>query len=182
MRSPRVRASLTAPHPPHSALAAQPWASFRIEEPRVPPVSEQASILFYRVSARREGSEPYVALVSSTYALDEGEWRLVLISGRRAAECSQCDPGRCGRDDHDLGRRVRDRDCTGASTPWSASPSPSSSSEAGSAETRVWRRRGVFRAGRACRGARRRRPNVCQQPWYTLSTRTPHAARISRQH
>jgi len=42
------------------------------------PVSEQVSILLYRVSARREGSEPYVALVSSTYAHDEDEWKLVL--------------------------------------------------------------------------------------------------------
>lgn len=61
-----------------NSLAAQPWASFRIEEPRVLPVSEQVSILLYRVSARREGSEPYVALVSSTYAHDEDEWKLVL--------------------------------------------------------------------------------------------------------
>ncbi|WP_397443288.1 MULTISPECIES: DUF4440 domain-containing protein [unclassified Phormidium] len=60
------------------SLAAQPWKSFQIEEPRVISLSERAEVLVYRVTARREGSEPYVALINSTYTLSGGVWELVL--------------------------------------------------------------------------------------------------------
>lgn len=60
------------------SLAAQPWKSFQIEEPRVISVSERAEVLVYRVTAQREGSEPYVALITSTYELSGGVWKLVL--------------------------------------------------------------------------------------------------------
>lgn len=60
------------------SLAVQPWKSFQIEEPRVILLSESAEALVYRVTAQREGSEPYVALINSTYELRGGMWKLVL--------------------------------------------------------------------------------------------------------
>ena len=59
-------------------LAAQPWKSFQTEEPRVISLSESAEVLVYRVTAQREGSEPYVALINSTYEFSGGMWKLVL--------------------------------------------------------------------------------------------------------
>lgn len=60
------------------SLGAQPWASFRLEEPRVLPLSESSGVVVYRIVAQREGSSPYEALISSTYSLREGNWKLVL--------------------------------------------------------------------------------------------------------
>lgn len=45
-----------------NSLAAQPWKSFQIEEPRVILFSESAGVVVYRVSAEREGHDPYIAL------------------------------------------------------------------------------------------------------------------------
>jgi hypothetical protein len=59
------------------SLAAQPWKSFQIEEPRVILLSESAGVLIYRVSAQREDSDPYVAFINSTYVLSDGMWKLV---------------------------------------------------------------------------------------------------------
>lgn len=60
------------------SLAAQPWKSFQIEEPQVISLSENAGVLIYRVTAQREGSDPYVALITSTYLLSDGTWKLIL--------------------------------------------------------------------------------------------------------
>ena len=60
------------------SLATQPWKSFQIEEPQVISLSENAGVLVYRVIAQREGSEPYVAFISSTYVLNDGTWKLIL--------------------------------------------------------------------------------------------------------
>lgn len=60
------------------SLAAQPWKSFEVEEPKSLTLSENVKILVYKVTAQREGSEPYVALISSTYTFSEGKWKLVL--------------------------------------------------------------------------------------------------------
>ena len=60
------------------SLDAQPLKSFQIEEPRVISLSESAEVLVYRVIAQREGSEPYVALINSTFELSDGMWKLVL--------------------------------------------------------------------------------------------------------
>ncbi|MFQ4134944.1 nuclear transport factor 2 family protein [Nodosilinea sp. PGN35] len=59
-------------------LAAQPWQSFHLDDPRVISLSAEAGAVIYKVSARRAGHTPYVALVSSTYVLRDGEFRLVL--------------------------------------------------------------------------------------------------------
>lgn len=59
------------------SLGAQPWASFKIENPKVLQLSPNVATLVYNVTARREGSPSYVALISSTYARDKN-WQLVL--------------------------------------------------------------------------------------------------------
>lgn len=61
-----------------ASLAAQPWKSFQLEEPRVVRVAEGVEVLTYKVSAQREGSPPYEALVSSTYTQLDGSWRLAV--------------------------------------------------------------------------------------------------------
>jgi hypothetical protein len=60
------------------SLATQPWKSFQIEEMQAISLSDNAGVLLYKVTAQREGSNPYVALISSTYVLSDGTWKLVL--------------------------------------------------------------------------------------------------------
>ena len=60
------------------SLATQPWKSFQIEDPQVISLSENAEVVVYRVTAQREGSEAYVAFISSTYVLNNGTWKLIL--------------------------------------------------------------------------------------------------------
>ena len=59
------------------SLGVQPWKSFRIENPEVVTLSPNVATLVYTARAQREGSEPYVALISSTYVRDDG-WQLVI--------------------------------------------------------------------------------------------------------
>ncbi len=59
------------------SLGTQPWASFRIENAVVVPLTANAATVVYTVTAVRTGSEPYVALVSSTY-VQEGRWQLAV--------------------------------------------------------------------------------------------------------
>ena len=60
------------------SMGTQPWKSFQIEDPQVISLSENAGVFMYRVTAQREGSEPYVAFISSTYVLNNGMWKLIL--------------------------------------------------------------------------------------------------------
>lgn len=60
------------------SFGAQPWHSFQMEDARVTALSEKAAVVIYKVTAQREGSDPYVALISSTYARRAEEWKLVL--------------------------------------------------------------------------------------------------------
>ncbi|ARV62450.1 hypothetical protein BZZ01_30885 [Nostocales cyanobacterium HT-58-2] len=60
------------------SIGAQPWKSFQMKEPHWILLSEKAAVIVYRVTAQREGSNIYVALISSTYALREGKWKLVV--------------------------------------------------------------------------------------------------------
>lgn len=60
------------------SFAAQPWQSFQIDDQSVLTPSDSMGIVIYKVTAQREGSAPYSALVSSTYVLCEGAWRLLL--------------------------------------------------------------------------------------------------------
>jgi hypothetical protein len=58
-------------------LGAQPWKSFQIENPKVIPLSDAAATLVYKVTAQRQGSEPYTALISSTYVRSKS-WQLAI--------------------------------------------------------------------------------------------------------
>ena len=60
------------------SFSAQPWKSYHIEEMQVISLSEDAAVLVYKVTAQREGRDPYVALMSSTYAISDGTWKLVV--------------------------------------------------------------------------------------------------------
>ena len=59
------------------SLGAQPWQSFRIEDPKVVKLSDDAATVTYKVTAQRKGSDPYVALISSTYVRNK-VWQLVV--------------------------------------------------------------------------------------------------------
>lgn len=58
------------------SLAAQPWTSFQVEEPRIISLLASVGVLVYTVIAQREGVTPYVALGNSTYVLSKGLWKL----------------------------------------------------------------------------------------------------------
>lgn len=60
------------------SFGAQPWKSFRFEEQRVLTLSENAGIVVYKVTAQREGNDPYSALISSAYVRHDGHWKLAL--------------------------------------------------------------------------------------------------------
>ena len=59
------------------SLGAQPWESFRLEDPKVLQLSAEAATVIYKVTARRKDSEPYTALISSTYVRGT-TWQLVV--------------------------------------------------------------------------------------------------------
>lgn len=59
-------------------IDSQPWKSFQIEAPQVISLSLNTAAIVYRVTAQREGSDSYVALISSVYTLHEGQWKLAL--------------------------------------------------------------------------------------------------------
>lgn len=60
------------------SFAAQPWASFRLDEPQVISLVPDAAVLAYSVVAERKGSAPYRALISSAYVRNDGVWQLVV--------------------------------------------------------------------------------------------------------
>jgi len=55
--------------------AAPPWASFRIEDPRVVGLTDDSAILTYRATAQRAGQEPYSALLTTVFVKQDGTWR-----------------------------------------------------------------------------------------------------------
>lgn len=59
------------------SLGPLPWESFEIENPKVVSLTPGVATLLYRVKAHRKGSEPFDALISSTYVHDR-EWKLVI--------------------------------------------------------------------------------------------------------
>jgi hypothetical protein len=60
------------------SIDSQPWQWFRLDRQRLVWLSKNAAILLYRATAQREGIAPYAALVSSSYALRAGKWKLVV--------------------------------------------------------------------------------------------------------
>lgn len=71
-----------------ATFAAQPWKSFQIEEPRVARVAEGVEVVTYKVTAQREQSPAYVALVSSTYTQLDGTWQLAVHQHTPIADSS----------------------------------------------------------------------------------------------
>ncbi len=59
------------------SLGSQPWDTFQIEDAKVISLGTAAATLVYKVTAQRKGSQPYVALVSSTYSGGQ-DWKLVI--------------------------------------------------------------------------------------------------------
>lgn len=60
-----------------SAVAKEePWASYRIEEPRVVQLSDASAVLLYRVRATRAGQPELVGMFSSVYVRRDGAWRM----------------------------------------------------------------------------------------------------------
>lgn len=60
------------------AIGSQPWKNFKFEETHTISLAENAGAITYKVTARREGSATYIALISSLYILRDGKWRLAL--------------------------------------------------------------------------------------------------------
>ncbi|MCA5894430.1 nuclear transport factor 2 family protein [Isoptericola sp. NEAU-Y5] len=54
------------------------WDSYEISEARRVDVGDGAAALVYRAEAVRDGEEPFVALMASTYRTVDGEPRLAL--------------------------------------------------------------------------------------------------------
>jgi hypothetical protein len=59
------------------SIGSRPWDSFDIENPAVIQLAANAATVVYTANAQREGNEPYVALISSTYVHDR-TWQLVV--------------------------------------------------------------------------------------------------------
>jgi hypothetical protein len=60
------------------SLAGQPWATYELEQLVLLEPTDDIAVVVYGVVARRQGSRPYSALVTSTYVLREGDWKLTL--------------------------------------------------------------------------------------------------------
>jgi len=58
------------------SLALQPWKSFEIADEQVVSLSDGVTTLVYKVTAQRAESDPYTALISSTYVQRNGTWKL----------------------------------------------------------------------------------------------------------
>lgn len=62
-----------------ASIGAQPWNSYQLDDLQVSSLFDNTGIVVYRVTARREGSSIYRALISSLYVLnDQSEWKLAL--------------------------------------------------------------------------------------------------------
>jgi Domain of unknown function (DUF4440) len=61
-----------------ASMGGPPWASHRLEEPRVLPLTADTAVVIYGVVAERSGSPPYSALISSTYVRRGDGWKLAI--------------------------------------------------------------------------------------------------------
>jgi uncharacterized protein DUF4440 len=57
---------------------APPWKSVELSDIRVIEATPDSGIVMYLANARRDGSPPYRALMTSVYARRKGQWRLLL--------------------------------------------------------------------------------------------------------
>lgn len=60
-----------------ASVGGTPWSTFELSDERVLELSAQSAIVAYRATARRDQTV-YTALVNSTYARENGAWRMVL--------------------------------------------------------------------------------------------------------
>lgn len=56
--------------------AAPPWRRFEMSDIHVLPLGDSAGVVVYTVEAERDGQDVFKATVSSTFVLQDGEWRL----------------------------------------------------------------------------------------------------------
>jgi hypothetical protein len=56
---------------------AQPWATVRMDDLRVVPISDTVVLVAYRATGTRTDADDYVAVVGSTYVRREGGWKLL---------------------------------------------------------------------------------------------------------
>lgn len=59
-------------------MGGPPWDSFTISEEHLVHLSDTVKAVTYKVVVEREGAGVYRALICSTYAFRNGEWKLVL--------------------------------------------------------------------------------------------------------
>ncbi|MGA8246780.1 MAG: nuclear transport factor 2 family protein [Nocardioides sp.] len=60
-----------------SAMAtAQPWSHYEMEDPTVIALGRDSGVVVYRVTAEREGQEPFSAVLSSTFVRHGTDWKL----------------------------------------------------------------------------------------------------------
>lgn len=58
--------------------SSPPWVTYELHDINCVELGSDAAVLTYRaVASREDRSEPYEALISSTYRNDNGEWKLV---------------------------------------------------------------------------------------------------------
>ena len=58
-------------------FSSQPWSSFQMNEANVIPISDDVKMVIYRVIAKRPDSDPYHAIISSTYVHIDDSWKMV---------------------------------------------------------------------------------------------------------
>lgn len=61
-----------------ASIGDQPWHSYQIKNVKIVELSKKAGVLVYDVTAQSEDLEPYRALISSIYVMENGAWWLIL--------------------------------------------------------------------------------------------------------
>jgi hypothetical protein len=71
----------------HSWKDMAPWAEYELRDERVIPVHQDAALLVYHASARRDGQEaPYRAIMTSLYVRVGDTWQLAFHQQTPVAE------------------------------------------------------------------------------------------------
>jgi hypothetical protein len=63
-----------------SLREAPPWDGYRIDDARLVTTGDGSAALVYRATAGRAGSEPFTALMTSSYVRLRERWRLALYT------------------------------------------------------------------------------------------------------
>ena len=59
------------------SFSSQPWSSYELIEPGIIPITDDVKTIFYKVIAKRPNSDPYHAIISSTYVQIHASWKMV---------------------------------------------------------------------------------------------------------